>query len=109
MKLGSFLLCLLLFLPGCASNPNSIWFDGAMMNYEVLVIGPSQYKLVAFGAGFYKKEDVKRGFMFRAGQLCDSSGFTHEFQTVPYQYNSTGGGFFFTHNAFKASGVVKCT
>lgn len=104
-----FLLSPIFVLAGCASSPNSIWFEGAMMGYEVLEIGPRQYKLVAFGAGFHKKDEVERGFLFRAGQLCEGAGFNHEFQTAPYQYFSSGGGFSFTHNAFKTTGVVKCT
>ena len=105
------LLSLLLTLSavaGCASNPNSIWFEGAMMNYEVLEIGPRQYKLVANGAGFHKQEEVERGFLFRANQLCGGQDFSHDYQTAPYQYGSSGGGFSFTHNAFKTTGIVKC-
>src|SRR5437868_946182 len=109
MKRPLFILLILTGLAGCASNPNSLWYEGAMMHYEVLEIGPRQYKLVANGAGLHKKDEVERGFVFRAGQLCGGREFSHEFQTVPYQYGSSGGGFFFTHNAFKTTGIVKCT
>jgi hypothetical protein len=103
-----FLLLIFAGLAGCASNPNSFWYAGAMMNYEVLEIGPRQYKLVANGAGLHKKEEVERGFLFRASQLCGGQEFSHEFQTAPYQYGSSGGGYSFTHNAFKTIGIVKC-
>lgn len=101
-------LLVLPVLAACASNPNSIWFEGAMMHYEILEIGPRQYKLIASGAGLHKKEEVERGFIFRDGQLCSGTGFSHDFQTVPYQYGSSGGGMSFTHNAFRTTGIVKC-
>ena len=34
-----FLLLAVASLAGCASNPNSFWYEGAMMNYDVLEIG----------------------------------------------------------------------
>jgi hypothetical protein len=108
MQRAPFLLFIFAGLAGCASNPNSFWFEGAMMNYEVLEIGPRQYKLVANGAGLHKRDEVERGFLFRASQLCGGQEFSHEFQTAPYQYGSSGGGFSFTHNAFKTTGIVKC-
>ena len=78
-----------------------------MMSYEILEIGPRQYKLVANGAGLHKKDEVERGFLFRAGQLCGGPNFSNDYQTTPYQYGSSGGGFSFTHNAFKTTGIVK--
>lgn len=104
----------LLFFPalamigGCASTPNSRWLEGAMMSFEVLEVGPRQYKLFANGAGAHKREEVERGFLVRAKEICDGKEFSHELQTTPYQYGSSGGGFSFTHNAFKTVGVVKC-
>ncbi|MEF8697766.1 MAG: hypothetical protein V5B36_14370 [Candidatus Accumulibacter sp. UW25] len=78
------------------------------MNYDVLEIGQRQYKLIANGAGRHKREEVERGFLFRAGQLCAGQAFTQEYQTTPYQYGSSGGGYSFTHNAFRTTGIVKC-
>lgn len=103
------LLLFPLLLSACASNPNSVWFEGAMMHYEVLEVGPRQYKLIANGAGRHKSIEVERGFIARAEQLCNGSAFSHEFQTTPYQYGSSGGGMSFTHNAFRTTGIVKCS
>ena len=108
MRRIHFLLLVFAGFTGCASNPNSFWYEGAMMNYQVLEIGERQYKLVANGAGRHKKEEVERGFLLRAGQLCGEKSFMHEYQTMPYQYGSSGGGFSFTHNAFRTTGMVKC-
>jgi hypothetical protein len=108
MQRPPFLLLIFTFIAGCASSPNSFWYEGAMMNYEVLEIGPRQYKLIANGAGAHKKDTVERGFLFRAGQLCGGQEFSHESETAPYQYGSSGGGFYFTHNAFRTTGIVKC-
>jgi len=102
------ILPVLAMFAGCASNPNSRWHEGAMMNYEVLEVGPKQYKLIATGAGAHKRDEVERGFLVRAGELCNGREFSHEFQTTPYQYGSSSGGFSFTHNAFKTTGIIKC-
>lgn len=98
----------LALIAGCASNPNSRWLEGAMMGFEVLEVGPRQYKLTANGAGAHKSAEVERGFLVRAGELCGGQNFSREYQTTPYQYGSSGGGYSFTHNAFKTVGVVKC-
>jgi hypothetical protein len=98
----------LTLIAGCASSPNSRWLEGAMMSFEVLDVGPRQYKLFANGAGAHKREEVERGFLVRARELCNGRAFSHEFETTPYQYGSSGGGFSFTHNAFRTVGVVKC-
>jgi hypothetical protein len=98
-----------LFLAACSSNPNSIWFERGMMAFEVLEVGPRQYKLTANGAGAHTSEQVERGFMQRAGQLCEGRPFTHnEISSEPYQYGSTGGGYSFRHSAFKSVGIVTC-
>lgn len=97
-----------LLIHGCASNPNSRWLEGAMMNFEVLDVGPRQYKLFVSGAGAHKREEVERGFLVRARELCGGQDFTHEMETTPYQYGSSGGGFSFSHSAFKTTGIVKC-
>ena len=102
-----FLLLIFADLAGCASDPNTFWYEGAMMHCEVSEIGPRQYKLVANGAGHHKQEEVERGFLFRAGQLCGGQEFSHEFQTAPYRYGLPGGGFPF-YTAFKTTGIVKC-
>lgn len=78
------------------------------MGFEVLEVGPRQYKLTANGAGAHKSEEVERGFLVRARELCGGQKFSHDYQTMPYQYGSSGGGFSFTHNAFKTVGVVQC-
>jgi hypothetical protein len=96
------------FIAGCASTPNSFWFENGMMNFEVLEVGPKQYKLIAMGAGALKREQVERAFSIRANQLCEDKPFPYEFQSEPRQYTSSGGGFAFVHNAFKTTGVVKC-
>jgi hypothetical protein len=108
MRYFIYLLLAFSSLAGCVSNPNSIWFEGAMMNYEILEVGPRQYKLVASGAGLHKKEEVERGFLSRASQLCGGQDFSHDYKTIPYQYGSSGGGYSFTHNAFKTTGIVIC-
>ncbi len=95
-------------IAGCASSPNSRWIEGAMMSFEVLDVGPGQYKLFANGAGAHKREEVERGFLLRASELCKGQEFSHEFQTTPYQYGSSGGGFSFTHNALNTVGIIKC-
>jgi len=104
-----FIMPIVAMLAGCASDPNSRWYEGGMMRYEVVEIGPRQYKLFAHGAGAHKKEEVERAFLLRAGELCNGHEFSHEFQTTPYQYGSSGGGLSFTHNAFRTTGVIKCT
>lgn len=104
-------LCLtvvLIFIVGCASTSNSRWFEGAMMSFQVVELGPMEYKLFAYGAGAHKKEEVERGFLVRAGELCNGAGFNHEFGTEPYQYRSYGNGYSFTHTAFKSIGIIKC-
>ncbi len=95
-------------LAGCASTPNSGWFENGMMSYEVLEVGQREYKLVAIGAGAHKLEQVERAFAVRADQLCDGKRLPSKLQAEQYQYSSSGGGFFFRHSAFKTTGIVKC-
>ncbi len=57
-----------------------------MMSFEVLEVGPRQYKLFANGAGAHKREEVERGFLVRAREICDGQEFSHELLTTPYQY-----------------------
>ena len=101
-------LSALAVLGGCASSQDSRWFDGAFMSFEVVEVGPRQYKVFAKGAGAHTPEEVERGFLVRADELCLGKEFSHELQTTPYQYGSSGGGFSFTHDAFKTVGIVQC-
>jgi hypothetical protein len=103
------LLMLLPAIAACASDPNLIWFEGAGMSYDVLEIGPRQYKITAAGAAAHKKEAVERGFMFRAEQICNGKTFSHDFQTSPVQYTSPVMTFSPTFNAFRTTGLVKCS
>lgn len=101
-------LVLLSLRGGCASNPNAIWYEGSVMGFDVLIVGERQYKIVASGAGFHDRDEVERGFLMRAAHVCGGQEFTHEFHTEPYQYRSSGGGYSFTHDAFRTTGIVQC-
>ncbi len=96
-------------LTGCASTPNSHWFESGMMNFEVLEVGPKQYKLTGQGAGNHSAEQVRRAFELRAAKLCGSGKPNYLMpQPESYQYRSSGGGFSFVHNAFKLTSTVSC-
>jgi len=105
-----FFLLALAGLAGCgALTPNHVWHEGAVMSYEVLEIGPQQYKLVATGAGLHKQEAVERGFLFRAGQLCGGQTFAHEYQTAPFTHTLLGPRNVPTaYTTIRTSGIVKC-
>ena len=97
-------------LTGCATNPNDTWFEGAHMTFKVSSYGNNRYEVTAEGAGAHKPEQVERGFLQRASQLCDGKGFDHQFTTTACTYSAPGGvyGISTMHRAFKTTGTVTC-
>ena len=74
----------LIALAGCASNPNSAVFENKSIQYEVLVTGPKQFRVMASSAfamaklGSEVQESqklVERAVRMRAEQLCGSPHF----------------------------------
>jgi hypothetical protein len=95
-------------LAGCASDPNAVLVGVSWVSFKVTQIGPQQYSVSGHGAGVHSEEDVKEAFDRRAAQLCGSMEAVQQATTSPYTYNSSGGGLYFTHKAFRRTGVVTC-
>lgn len=107
LRSASLIFCTL--IASCASDPNAYFFESGMIRHEVIEVGANQYKLTTEGAGNHKGEQVLRAFVIRAEKLCPSGKFTHPpLRLEPRQYQSSGGGFTYTHNAFKSTSVVTC-
>ena len=95
-------------LTACASDPNTVYVGISPVAFEVTQIGPQQYSVSGRGAGAHSAEQVKEAFDRRAALLCGSLQVVQAATTSPYTYNSSGGGYRFTHNAFSRTGVVTC-
>ena len=101
-------LALTSLLAACASGPNTIYVGISPVVFEVTQIGPQQYSVSGRGAGAHSAEQVKEAFDRRAAQLCNGLQVVQAATTSPYTYNSSGGGYYFTHTAFSRTGVVTC-
>lgn len=95
-------------LVACASDPNTIYFGLSPVSLKVEQVAPKQYMVTARGAGAHSAEQVASAFAQRAAQLCAGLEAVHEATTTPFTYNSSGGGYFFTHKAFSSTGLVTC-
>lgn len=102
------LILIVTAVAGCASNPNSRWFEGARMGFAVNQLEPGKYKLDAYGAGAHTKEDVERGFLMRAAELCSPKQFAYNVGTYPSSYTVVHQGYSMTYPTFQAMGTVTC-
>jgi hypothetical protein len=108
MKIVLISIPLVLVISACAS-PNSRYVGLAPMAFDINERGPKEFFVVARGAGAHNAGDVQPGFDLRAKELCNGSEFTQDATTEPYTYDSSGGGNFYTHKAFRRAGTVKCS
>ena len=95
-------------LAACASDANTIYVGISPVVFEVNQIGLQQYSVSGRGAGAHSAEQVKEAFDRRASQLCIGLQVVQAATTSPYTYNSSGGGYYFTHSAFSRTGIVTC-
>jgi hypothetical protein len=101
-------IAVLATVAGCASDPNLRWFEGARMGFAVTELGPEKYRLDAYGAGAHTKQDVERGFLMRAGELCSPRQFKHEVGIYPSSYTGDSFGYRSTFKTLQAIGTVTC-
>lgn len=93
-------------LTGCVSNPNTKYYNGAIMVFTVETVNEQSYRIVAKGAGGHSKQEVLDGFALRASELCEDVAVI---QTLTIDaYDASGGSHYYSHPAFIVSGLVVC-
>ena len=98
---------LALLLVACTTTPGTPKLDNAQIRDELVQTGPGEWRLTAFGAEVHSASQVERAFSARASALCLAPVFVPP-KAGPYQYDTGSGSSTVAHNAFKASGTVRC-
>lgn len=82
-------------------------WNGGSLGTRGEKIGEGLYFITVKGAGACSPEQVMEEAIRVAEELADGQKYRTDFETKPYRYNSSGGGYFFTHDAFLVEGTVR--
>lgn len=100
-------ICVFGLLVGCTTDDGKFFNGGHVGFPEPKQVGENHFLVFANGAGANTKEDVIEAFHWKAKKLCKCSEYESEIKVEPYRYSSSGGGFIFFHDAWRAVGSVK--
>ncbi|RYX94073.1 MAG: hypothetical protein EOO28_16010 [Comamonadaceae bacterium] len=107
MHISHLTIAVAIVLTGCTTTPGTPRLDNAQIRDEVVQTGPGEWRLTAFGAEVHTASQVERAFTARAGALCAGPVLVPP-RAESYQYDTGAGPSTIAHNAFKASGTVRC-